>query len=241
MPLLAQISAFTHRGRVRAQNEDTIVAGDWVSPPEMDAPRVFRQPLSAPLVCAVADGMGGHSAGEVASRTAAQALAAAARELTSLERVRACLQQIDDGLNRMMAKNAGLAGMGTTIVGLVLADPLIWFNIGDSRLYRLSDGGLVQMSVDDTPVGPRTGLITQSLGGGLLEAPVPHVGEIPLTPSARFLLCSDGLTDMLDDDDIAACLMLADTDAVLELFDLAMRAGGIDNLSIVVGRVEEGD
>jgi len=238
MLTIAQISAFTHRGGVRAQNEDTLVVGDWLSPPQMDDPRAFRQKL--PVVCAVADGMGGHSSGEVASRMAAQTLAAAARDLTSAQHVRACLLDIDDTLNRMMAQNAALAGMGTTIVGLVLADPLIWFNIGDSRLYRWRDGRLVQMSVDDTPPGPRSGLITQSLGGGLPEAPVPHVGEIALTPPARFLLCSDGLTDMLDDDDIAACLMLDDTDAVLELFEMAMSAGGVDNVSIVVGSVEDG-
>ena len=239
MPPIAQISAFTHRGRVRAQNEDTIVIGDWLSPPEMDAPLVFRRPL--PLVCAVADGMGGHSAGEVASRTAAQALAAAGAELSGAPHVRACLLHIDDTLNRMMTENAALAGMGTTIAGLVLGDPLVWFNIGDSRLYRLSDGRLSQVSIDDTPAGPRSGLLTQSLGGGLPAPPVPHVGEIALAPPARFLLCSDGLTDMLDDDDIAACLMLDnDTDAVLELFEMAMSAGGMDNVSIVVGRVEDG-
>lgn len=239
MPPIAQISAFTHRGRVRAQNEDTIVVGDWVSPPEMDAPRVFRQPLSAPLVCAVADGMGGHSAGEVASRTAAQAVAGAGTELSSAEHVRACLAGVDATLNDMMIANAALAGMGTTIVGLVLADPLIWFNVGDSRLYDCSGGRLAQVSIDDTPPGPRSGLITQSLGGGLPEAPVPHVGAAPLTLPARFLLCSDGLTDMLDDDDIANCLALPDTDAVLQLFDLAMRAGGMDNVSVVLARVEE--
>ena len=238
MPPIAQISAFTHRGRVRAQNEDTIVVGDWVSPPEMDTPRVFRQPLSAPLVCAIADGMGGHSAGEVASRTAAQAVAGAG-ELASLERVRACLQQIDDALNHMMVEDVALAGMGTTIAGLVLRDPLIWFNVGDSRLYDCSGGRLAQVSVDDTPAGPRSGLITQSLGGGLPEAPVPHVGAAPLTLPARFLLCSDGVTDMLEDDDIADCLALPDADAVLQLFDLAMRAGGMDNVSVVVARVEE--
>ena len=237
MPI-AQISAFTHRGRVRADNEDTIVIGDWLSPPEMDAPRALRQPL--PLVCAVADGMGGHRGGEVASRTAAQALTAAGGELTSAEHTRARLLQIDAALNDMMRADAALRGMGTTIAGLVLADPLVWFNIGDSRLYRFSDGRLEQVSIDDTPPGPRSGLLTQSLGGGLPAPPVPHVGEIALAPPARFLLCSDGLTDMLDDDDIAACLMLADTDAVVELFEMAMRAGGMDNVSIVVGRVAEG-
>ena len=158
MALLAQISAFTHRGRVRAQNEDTIVVGDWLSPPEMDTPRVFRQPL--PLVCAVADGMGGHCAGEVASRFAAQALAAAGTELSSAKHVRACLAGVDAALNDMMLANAALGGMGTTIVGLVLRDPLIWFNIGDSRLYRWRDGRLSQVSADDTPPGPRSGLIT---------------------------------------------------------------------------------
>jgi serine/threonine protein phosphatase PrpC len=241
MTTVTHIAAFTHRGRVRAQNEDTIVVGDWVSPPDMTEPRIFRTVLSAPLVCAVADGMGGHRAGEVASRLAAQQLSAAGGQLASVDDVAQTLGRINDVLYQAMAQEPEYAGMGTTIVGLVLGARAIRFNIGDSRLYRVDAGALAQLSIDDTPPGPRSGLITQTLGGVLPPAPVrPHVGEEPLPVPGRFLLCSDGLTDMLVDDDIADCLALGDADAVAQLFDLAMGAGGTDNVSIVVVSIGEG-
>ncbi|HEX5507824.1 MAG TPA: protein phosphatase 2C domain-containing protein [Pseudolabrys sp.] len=240
MPIVARISAFTHRGRVRARNEDTLVVGEWVSAPEMQEPRTFRHALALPFVCAVADGLGGHLAGEVASRHAARQLAAAGAQLASVESVQETLRRINDELYEAMAQDAGCAGMGTTVAGLVLGERLIWFNVGDSRLYRFRGGDLAQVSIDDAPPGPRSGLITQSLGGALPPQPVrPHVGEELLTAPARFLLCSDGLTDMLDDGDIADCLALPDAEAVAQLFDRAMRAGGADNVSIVVVSVEE--
>jgi PPM family protein phosphatase len=233
----ARITAFTHRGRVRAGNEDTIVVGDWVSEPEMAEPRHFRHALSAPLVCAVADGMGGHRAGEVASREVARRLAGQGGRLTDADAAVAALHAIDAALYRAMQADRNLLGMGTTVVGLALAPRLTWFNVGDSRLYRAGDGrhGLAQLSVDDTPPGPRSGIITQTLGGGWPPDPIePHVGEAALLAPARYLLCSDGLTDMLDDAEIAACLKRPDAEAVAQLFERAMRAGGIDNISIVL-------
>jgi serine/threonine protein phosphatase PrpC len=242
MVIAAHVCAFTHRGRVRAQNEDTIVVGDWVSPLEMREPRISHHSLAPPLVCAVADGLGGHRAGEVASRHAARQLARAGAALASVDGVQEMLRRIDNELYAAMAQDAGCAGMGTTIAGLVLGERLIWFNVGDSRLYRFRDGDFAQVSVDDTPPGLRSGLITQSLGGALQPQPVrPHVGEEELSVPSRFLLCSDGLTDMLDDGDIADCLRLPDADAVAQLFDRAVRAGGADNVSIVVVSVEEGE
>jgi serine/threonine protein phosphatase PrpC len=241
MTTVAHITAFTHRGRVRAQNEDTIVVGDWISPPDMPEPRIFRTLLSQPLVCAVADGMGGHRAGEVASRQAAEQLSAAGGDLASAQDVAQTLDRVNEALCEAMAEEPAYAGMGTTVVGLVLGARIVRFNIGDSRLYRFDAGQLLQLSIDDTPPGPRSGLITQTLGGVLPPAPVrPHVGEEPLPLPRRFLLCSDGLTDMLDDDDIADCLALGDADAVAQLFDLTMRAGGADNVSIVVVSIDEG-
>jgi serine/threonine protein phosphatase PrpC len=235
----ARVTAFTHRGRVRAGNEDTVAVGEWVSQADMRAPLKMRHELSSPLVCAIADGMGGHAAGEVASRYVARRLAGAPEELIDARTAARALKTIDAELYQAMQADADLLGMGTTVVGLVLAPLLVWFNVGDSRLYRYARGRLVQMSIDDTPPGPRSGLLTQSLGGVLPPVGVaPHVGEAPLATPARFLLCSDGLTDMLADDDIADCMNLGDADAVAEMFELAMRAGGYDNISIIVVSVE---
>jgi PPM family protein phosphatase len=239
MPAIARITAFSHRGRVRARNEDTIAVGGWLSEPEMAAPRAFRHALTAPLLCAVCDGMGGHRAGDVASRQVARRLAERQARLADARTAAAALKAIDAELYRAMQADVNLLGMGTTVVGLMLAPRLVWFNVGDSRLYRHRDGRIWQMSIDDTPAGPRSGLLTQSLGGALPPPGIaPHVGEDDLPVPARFLLCSDGLTDMLGDDDIEDCLKLSDADAVAQLFELTMRAGGSDNISIVVASVE---
>jgi serine/threonine protein phosphatase PrpC len=241
--LQARIAAFTHRGRVREANEDTIVVGDWVSEPDMAEPREFRHVLSQPLLCAVADGMGGHRAGAVASREVARGLAAEGRRIIDAGAAATAMLDSDAALYRAMSADANLRGMGTTAVGLALAPRLVWFNVGDSRLYRFGAGELAQLSIDDTPPGPRSGLLTQTLGGMWPpprgDAPIAaHIGEGPLAASTRYLLCSDGLTDMLDDAEIVACLALSDADAVAQLFERAMRAGGMDNISIVLVSVE---
>lgn len=242
MNAIAHITAFTHRGRVRPQNEDAVVVGEWIAQGDMAEPCSFRHALDEPIVCAVADGLGGHMAGEVASRHAAQRLAAEGGRLGSAQAVEEALHRINDELYRAMAQDPACVGMGTTIVGLVLSGKLVRFNAGDSRLYRFDGGHLSQLSIDDTPPGPRSGRITQSLGGVWPEAALhPHVAEEPLIPPARFLLCSDGLTDMVGDREIARCLALADADAALQLFDLAMRAGGADNISVVLVCVADGD
>jgi serine/threonine protein phosphatase PrpC len=236
---VARVTAFTHRGRVRAGNEDSVVVGEWVPEADLRTPYRLRHDVSAPLVCAIADGMGGHAAGEVASRYVARRLAGEPEELIDARSAARTLNAIHAELYQAMQADADLLGMGTTVVGLVLAPLMVWFNVGDSRLYRYERGRLLQMSIDDTPPGPRSGLLTQSLGGALPPAAiVPHVGEAPLKVPARFLLCSDGLTDMLPDDDLADCMTLGDADAVVEMFELAMRAGGYDNISIIVASVE---
>jgi serine/threonine protein phosphatase PrpC len=239
MSASATLTAFTHRGRVRARNEDTIAIGDWVSPPDMDAPRVVRHDLATPILCAVCDGMGGHRGGAVASRLAAQRLAQLQARIVDARTAAAALCDIDLELYRRMAEDDTLLGMGTTAVGLMLAARAVWFNVGDSRLYRRSGPHLRQISVDDTPPGPRSGVITQSLGGALRQPGiVPHAGEEPLDGAASYLLCSDGLTDMLDDAAIAECLAPADAKAAMRLFERAMDAGGYDNISIVLARLE---
>jgi protein phosphatase len=211
----------TDTGLVRGNNEDAFLVD------------------GAHQLYAVADGMGGHRGGAVASRLAAERLAASGAQLTDAGAVRAALEDANAALYGAM-QDPNLFGMGTTVVGLVLAPRLIWFNVGDSRLYRADGGTLRQLSTDDVPPGPRSGLLTQTLGGAFPpEAIDAHIGEQAFSP-ARFLLCSDGLTDMLDDAEIAACLDRPNAEAVPRLLEAAMAAGGRDNVSIVLVSVEAG-
>ncbi len=232
---LIEVTAFTHAGRVRESNEDSITVTGWVSDVAMSGLRRSRHALDEPLVCAIADGLGGHNAGEVASRYAVKRLAAQSYGEGEADVV-AALAAINAELYQTMAADRSLRGMGTTVVGLLLSgECVVWFNVGDSRLYRHRDGVLQQVSVDDVPGGRRTGMLTQSLGGSFVFAPVePHIGTQAPTVPSRWLLCSDGLTDMLGVDDIARCMDADDEEAARSLFERAMVAGGHDNISLVI-------
>jgi serine/threonine protein phosphatase PrpC len=251
-PPLIEVNAFTHEGRRRANNEDSITVGGWVSDVAMSGPRRSRHELTAPFLVAVADGMGGHAAGEVASRYTIKRLAA--ESLAGERDVAATLIAINAELYQTMAAEPDYRGMGTTAVGLLLTpSQAIWFNLGDSRIYRLAGGRvehavigeerferhvggrLEQLSVDDVPPGPRSGTITQCLGGApAFTRVLPHTGVQALSVPSRWLVCSDGLTDMVPDEVIEAMMEAGDEEAVRRLFTVAMEAGGDDNVSIIV-------
>ena len=237
-----EITAFTHQGRVRENNQDSITVAGWVSDVAMSGLRRSRHGLDEPLMCAIADGLGGHNAGNVASRYTVKRLAVQTYGGGAAS-VSAALAAINAELYQTMTADRSLLGMGTTVVGLLLsADKVVWFNVGDSRLYRDRDGALHQISVDDVPAGRRTGMLTQSLGGSFVPTPVaPHIGTDALTVPSRWLLCSDGLTDMLDVDAIARCMAADDEEAARSLFEKAMAAGGHDNFSIIIVSVQHPD
>ena len=203
-----EVTAFTHRGLLREHNEDSITVAGWVSDVAMSGLRRSRHELAGPLLCAVADGMGGHAAGEIASRYAIKRLAAEPFAAAEASAVAAALAVINAELYQTMRSDRSLAGMGTTVAGLLLAaGRALWFNIGDSRIYRHRDGSLRQLSIDDVPAGARSGIITQSLGGALAFAPVdPHIGVGDLEIPSRWLICSDGLTDMVDAAEMEHCM-----------------------------------
>jgi PPM family protein phosphatase len=234
-PPLVEVNAFTHQGRRRADNEDSITVAGWVSDVAMSGPRRSRHELTEPLLVAVADGMGGHAAGEVASRYAIKRLAAEALMGGEAD-VAAALAAINAELYQSMAAAPSFLGMGTTVAGLLLAaSRALWFNLGDSRLYCCRGGRLAQLSIDDVPPGARSGALTQSLGGWYSFVPVgPHIGGEDLMVPSRWLICSDGLTDMLSGADIERAMELGDEEALRALFTQAMAAGGEDNISIIV-------
>jgi serine/threonine protein phosphatase PrpC len=247
--LCVHVAAFTHPGRVRSHNEDCIAVGSWLQQGSMVQPARFILPLEKPLLCLVADGLGGHAAGEVASRYAAQRLSAAACDLDNDEQaVSDCLLRINAEILTEMRSNPNQIGMGTTVAGLIIAPAGITVvNVGDSRIYHRQENRLLQLSTDDTPEAMyfgsansplRSHIITQCLGGLDVQRDIePHVLTHPLE-RGYWLLCSDGLTDMLDQHDLETSLSDDLEQTVVTLFNKAMAAGGNDNISIVLVRLD---
>jgi serine/threonine protein phosphatase PrpC len=234
-----EVTAFTHQGRVRDGNEDSITVAGWVSDVAMSGLRRSRHELTESVLCAVADGMGGHAAGEIASRYAIKRLAAEPFADSEATAVAGVLAAINAELYQTMAADRSLRGMGTTVAGLLLsAARVLWFNVGDSRVYRYRDGSLQQVSTDHVPPGARSSIITQSLGGALAFTAIePDIGADDLVVPSRWLVCSDGLTDMVGDADITRCLEDHDEEAARKLFEAAMVAGGVDNISLILASV----
>jgi PPM family protein phosphatase len=238
--------AFTHVGAVRTRNEDSVAVDDWVTSRSMDQPMTMQRIVLTPMVCLVADGLGGHAGGDVASRFVAECLAERAAEATDAAALKDLLRAVDQALFAMMRERPALHGMGTTVAGLHVAPSgLAVFNVGDSRVYRIEPFGLSQLSTDDTP-GPKladgrtaahtTAVLTQSLGGWHEpDGITPHV--LAETIEGRYLLCSDGLSDRLDPEAIAGHIGEDDAASVGALFTAAMAAGGDDNVSIVLVRL----
>ncbi|MGH9036972.1 MAG: Stp1/IreP family PP2C-type Ser/Thr phosphatase, partial [Acidimicrobiia bacterium] len=225
------VGARTDVGRGRPANEDTFLVDH--------DDRLY----------AVADGMGGHRAGEVASATAIDALQAAFADGAPLD------QAVGEANAAVFAKasaNLDMRGMGTTLTAAALLDDhrVLLGHVGDSRAYLMRGGGVTQITEDHSLVEqlvregrlspeeaashPQKAIITRALG----IDPEVEVDTYPvdLRPGDRLLLCSDGLTNMLADTAIAGVLRRqSDPQAAAEqLVDLAYEAGGDDNITVVV-------
>jgi protein phosphatase len=238
--LALRFAAVSHVGLLREGNEDSVYAG--------------------PQVLAVADGMGGHAAGEVASAVAIAAL----RHLDSdvpgsdlLDVLRASAESANEHLRDMVAGDPTLEGMGTTLTALLFAGSRIGLlHIGDSRAYLLRDGRIGQITHDHTLVQrlvdegriseqeagshPQRSLITRALDGR--EGIEPDLSVREARPGDRYLLCTDGLTGPVSSlDTLQEALQVADPQSSCErLLELALRGGGPDNVTVIVADVVDG-
>ncbi len=212
-----------------------------------------------PRLLAIADGMGGHAAGEVASAVAIGAIAPLDKQhltsgeamLTALSRAVAAAR---DTLHEMSVSDPAVEGMGTTLTALMWAGPEVAVcHIGDSRAYLLRDGDLYQITRDHTLIQslvdegrlspaaaanhPQRSLIMRALQGSTEAEPDLAIHEALL--GDRYLLCSDGLTDVVGDEDVHQVLStVADAEeAVNHLIALAIRNGGPDNITCIVADV----
>lgn len=238
MPAKHRAWATTHAGLVRNHNEDSCQVASWRSSPEEAS---WRGSLAAErLWAAIADGMGGHRRGEVASSLVIDCISEMIDEVLDDTHIHQLIAQANMRLFHAMAAPGGSPAMGSTLVGMIATGQQGWiFNIGDSRAYLLTGEALHQVSVDHTPKHPaggrRSHALTQSLGGTLTPIPLKAhvVGFDPRTVEA-VLLCSDGLTDMVDDEEIEALLRRSPDDPAQALLEAALDAGGVDNVTIVV-------
>jgi protein phosphatase len=233
-------AAVTGRGSVRDHNEDAVLVFEWLSHALRPQLVELASELTPPLVCAVADGLGGHPAGAVASRMALTALAAGYTGWTDATTAREGLLAISDAVYEAGERRPDRAGMRTTITGLVVgASEVLWFNVGDSRAYRITDGYVEQLSADDAVLdaaGRPTGAVTQTIGDSPRQPVTPHLGLVPLAAGmpTRLLLCSDGVHGPVDEPLLRRLCREPDLRRlVVSLRDAAYQAGAPDNLSVV--------
>jgi protein phosphatase len=237
----------TDPGCVRSQNEDTVaytLAGN-------EDPVPGRR-----LLALVADGVGGHAAGEIASRIAADTVLNVYYETAGSpgEVLRMCLNAANKAILERGRTDVNCTGMGTTCTVLALSDSDVWLaHIGDSRAYLLRGNVLQQISEDhslvadmvrggtitpeEAAVSPRRNVISRALG--IDETIEPFIVRDQFFVGDRFVLCSDGLTDVVDDETIRQAVMeLSPTEACKALIVAALEGGGPDNVSVGVFAVE---
>jgi serine/threonine protein phosphatase PrpC len=236
-------------GHARENNEDKF---DFYEP---DEEPLLAARGSVYLVC---DGMGGHNAGQIASELAAKQFLHAYYHLggTAQEAARHAILQAHHYIAEMASKIPSRYGMGTTLTALILKqDEGILAHVGDSRCYRLREGVFEQLSRDHTLVArlveqgiitpeqakyhPQRNVIRQAVGVADPSEPLePDIETFALQAGDLYLLCSDGLTDMVDDAEIEAILRdEPPTRAAWRLVDRALANGGRDNITVALVRV----
>ncbi|MYV41953.1 SpoIIE family protein phosphatase [Streptomyces sp. SID1328] len=242
MSLTLQFTVRSDKGLVREVNEDSVYA--------------------APHLLVVADGMGGHAGGEVASSVVISHMAELGRERTRAEPMEALREAILAGnlaIAQAVRDAPQLNGMGTTITAVLMeadSDQFVVANVGDSRTYLMRAGELVLLTRDDSLVQtllddgritpaealahPQRSMVTKALVGG--EPLSPALFRLETLPGDRFLLCSDGLSDLVAESELAEALGLPSRDEAADrLIQLALGAGGNDNVSVVVADVVHDD
>ncbi|OBA69358.1 serine/threonine protein phosphatase [Mycobacterium sp. 1554424.7] len=239
MSLVLRYAARSDRGLVRANNEDSVYAGA--------------------RLLALADGMGGHAAGEVASQLVIAALAHLDDDEPGgdlLAKLDAAVRAGNAAIAAQVEMEPDLEGMGTTLTAILFDGNRIGLvHIGDSRGYLLRDGELVQITKDDTFVQtlvdegritreeahshPQRSLIMRALTGHEVE---PTLTMREARAGDRYLLCSDGLSDPVSDETIHEALQIPDVaESAYRLIELALRGGGPDNVTVVVADVVDYD
>ncbi len=240
MTLVLRYSARSDRGLVRQNNQDAVYAG--------------------PRLLALADGMGGHAAGEVASSLVISALAPLDEDDPGddlLAELREATVEGNSAITRHVADAPDLEGMGTTLTAILFAGSRLGLvHIGDSRAYQLRDGAMSQITKDDTFVQslidegriteeeaqthPQRSLLLRAITGQDID---PSLTMREARPGDRYLLCSDGLSGVVSDETLAETLATYrdPRECADRLIELALRGGGPDNITCIVADVVDID
>ncbi len=252
MPYILDAACLCNTGKIRKNNEDNFFFDGRCLEVENNGlkhPVTMTKALRRELCLAVFDGMGGENFGEVASFTAADCMQSATRKLKDyFIPERKFLNSMCLKINEaVVAKQQELCTerMGSTMAALYFSHRYVYVcNLGDSRAYRLRNGEFLQLSVDH--VEKREGQarkkapLTQHLGikpeDFLIE---PYIAKGELKHGDRYLLCSDGLTDMLRNYEIDEIMTGADSaeECAIALVDSALEKGGKDNVTVIVCRI----
>ncbi|NLD33582.1 MAG: Stp1/IreP family PP2C-type Ser/Thr phosphatase [Clostridiales bacterium] len=224
----------TDIGLVRRSNQDSLLIGDEIHP-----------------VYAVADGMGGHRGGDIASTMAVDGLKLClAGQAPSPEGIRRCFEQITGSIYARQQHDSALSGMGTTLTMLWEAEDFVYLgHVGDSRAYLLRGGTFTQQSTDHSLVGelvksgvldeqearvyPYRNVVTRAVG---TEQHIRcDTAIIDKQPGDRWLLCSDGLTEHVTGDEIRRMMGMPDMEQGADaLVQAALAAGGQDNITLIL-------
>lgn len=238
MTLKLRYAAVSDTGLIRSANQDSVHAG--------------------PRLLAVADGMGGMAAGDLASRIVIESVAPLDREIPDdglIDAMREALDTANGRIREAVAEDPSRDGMGTTLTAVLFTGTALALgHVGDSRAYLLREGQLQQMTRDDTFVQmlvdegvitpeqashhPRRAVVTQALQGG--DATPTYTFMRP-TAGDRWLLCSDGLSNVVSAETLGETLggYPEPLECARRLVDLALRAGGPDNITVVIADVVE--
>ncbi|MFC4854864.1 PP2C family protein-serine/threonine phosphatase [Actinophytocola glycyrrhizae] len=239
MTLVLRYAARSDRGLVRSNNQDSVYAG--------------------PRLLSLADGMGGHAAGEVASKVVIAALAPLDDDEPGedlLGKLREATQAGNGAIAELVASDPELDGMGTTLTAILFAGSRIGLvHIGDSRAYLMRNGQFAQITHDDTFVQslidegritedeaathPQRSLLLKALTGHEVE---PNLTIREARAGDRYLLCSDGLSGVVSHETLADTIKIPDAQACADrMIELALKGGGPDNVTVIIADVVDID
>ena len=234
---MSKVYQATHVGKVRKNNEDALI-------------------FIEPETFIVADGMGGQAAGEIASQMLIDTVKnflPAVPEPWSEDILKKAILKSNAAILREAAKNSNYRGMGTTATILHIYNRRAYYaHVGDSRLYRLKNKNLEQITQDHSYVEnlvrkgeitaeearnhPMKNILTQAVGA--VENILVDTASFTVNAGDTFLLCTDGLTNMLEDKEIAEILLTSENPAE-NLVQAALNNGGLDNVSVIVVGVDD--